>query len=120
MLCGTAFLRNSSVVYSRSLSICVIWCKYSVYSPLKLGIRFLKMFSPDLLFSRVHTLRTVFNIQPGERSCLDCWLHKNFSFSVLNFVALIYGFLLTTFRFVILLTPFWAQYFRDSNFHIRV
>ena len=77
---------------------------YSVYNPLKLGNRFLKMFFSDLLFSRTHTLRTVFNIQPGEGSCLDGWLHKSFSFNVLNFVVLIYGFLLTTFRFVILLT----------------
>ena len=62
------------------------------------------MFFPDLLFGRAHILRTVFNIQPGEGSCLVGWLHKNFSFNVLNFVVLIYGFLLTAFRFVILLT----------------
>ena len=78
---------------------------------------------PDLLFS---TLKIVLNIQPGEGSCLDGWLHKNFSFNVPNFVVLMYGFLLTTCRFAILLTlgqylsPFWAQYFRKSRFHIRV
>ena len=76
-----------------------------IYNPLKPGSRFLKMFFPDLLFSRAHILRTVFNIQPGEGSCLDGWLHKNFSLNVLNFVVLTYGFLATTFRFVMLLTP---------------
>ena len=43
---------------------------------------------------------------------------KNFSFKVLNFEVLIYGFLLT-FRFVIFV-PVLGLIFRESSFHIPV
>ena len=33
--------------------------------------RFLKIYFLDLLYSRAHIFRTLFNIQAGEGSCLD-------------------------------------------------
>ena len=37
----------------------------------KFGSRFLKIYLLDLLSGRAHILRTLFNIQAGEGSCLD-------------------------------------------------
>ena len=59
------------------------------------GSRFLKIYLLELLFSRAHILRTLFNIQVGEGSYVDC-ASENISLSrlLIRFLAFIHRFLL--------------------------